>query len=237
MSRGCVLPDIPDVAFVTLEFPSGTIANVELSWLAPSKLRRTTIIGSQEDGHLRRHEQSSRCASSTPASMLPDPRHSASTSSRTGRATSSRRGSRSPNRSTSRWPTSAARYATARSCLLGQSRYRRRAHDRGRRQLARPERWPGRRYLDRRHALGEDDPPRLRRSSPRYFRETRCRPHSSSRTTSRQSEVAAYNGFRSLPATWARSASSRSYSRDLAIRRSAGRLSTRRCSERLPMYP
>ncbi len=48
MSRGCILPDIPDVAFVTLEFPSGTIANVELSWLAPSKLRRTTIIGSRK---------------------------------------------------------------------------------------------------------------------------------------------------------------------------------------------
>jgi predicted dehydrogenase len=48
LTRGCVLPDTPDVAFVTLQFPSETIANVELSWLAPSKLRRTTIIGSQK---------------------------------------------------------------------------------------------------------------------------------------------------------------------------------------------
>ena len=46
LSRGCIMPDTPDVAFINLEFPSQTIANVELSWLAPSKLRRTTIIGS-----------------------------------------------------------------------------------------------------------------------------------------------------------------------------------------------
>lgn len=46
LSRGCIIPDTPDVAFINLEFPSRTIANVELSWLAPSKLRRTTIIGS-----------------------------------------------------------------------------------------------------------------------------------------------------------------------------------------------
>ena len=56
LSRGCVIPAIPDVAFINLEFPSGTIAHVELSWLAPSKLRRTTIVGSREDGRLRRHE-------------------------------------------------------------------------------------------------------------------------------------------------------------------------------------
>ena len=39
---------MPDVAFINLEFPSGTIAHVELSWLAPSKLRRTTIVGSKK---------------------------------------------------------------------------------------------------------------------------------------------------------------------------------------------
>ena len=48
LSRGCVMPDSPDVAFINLQFPSGTIAHVELSWLAPSKLRRTTIVGSQK---------------------------------------------------------------------------------------------------------------------------------------------------------------------------------------------
>ena len=48
LSRGCVIPGTPDVAFINLEFPSGTIAHVELSWLAPSKLRRTTIVGSEK---------------------------------------------------------------------------------------------------------------------------------------------------------------------------------------------
>jgi predicted dehydrogenase len=48
LSRGCVIPNIPDVTFINLEFPSQTIAHVELSWLAPSKLRRTTIVGSEK---------------------------------------------------------------------------------------------------------------------------------------------------------------------------------------------
>lgn len=48
LSRSCVLPAIPDVAFIHLEFASGTVAHVELSWLAPSKLRRTTIVGSEK---------------------------------------------------------------------------------------------------------------------------------------------------------------------------------------------
>jgi predicted dehydrogenase len=48
LSRGCVMPDTPDVAFINLEFVTGTIAHVELSWLAPSKLRRTTIVGSEK---------------------------------------------------------------------------------------------------------------------------------------------------------------------------------------------
>jgi predicted dehydrogenase len=48
VSRSCVLPGIADVAFVSLEFPSGVLAHVELSWLAPSKLRRTAIVGSEK---------------------------------------------------------------------------------------------------------------------------------------------------------------------------------------------
>ena len=46
-ARACV-GTVPDVAFVSLEFPSGVIAHVELSWLAPSKLRRTTVVGSEK---------------------------------------------------------------------------------------------------------------------------------------------------------------------------------------------
>ncbi len=48
LSRGCVMPDTPDVAFIQLEYASGVIANVELAWLAPSKLRRTTVVGSHK---------------------------------------------------------------------------------------------------------------------------------------------------------------------------------------------
>ncbi len=47
LSRACVIPGSPDVAFINLEYPSGTIAHVELAWLAPSKLRRTAIVGSR----------------------------------------------------------------------------------------------------------------------------------------------------------------------------------------------
>ncbi len=48
LSRSCILPGVPDVAFVSLEFAAGTIAHVELAWLAPSKLRRTAIIGEKK---------------------------------------------------------------------------------------------------------------------------------------------------------------------------------------------
>jgi predicted dehydrogenase len=46
--RDSIVPGIADVAFVTLEFDTGLIANVELSWLAPSKLRRTVVVGSKK---------------------------------------------------------------------------------------------------------------------------------------------------------------------------------------------
>ena len=48
VSRSCLLPDVPDVSFINLRYPSGTVAHVELSWLAPSKLRRTAIVGSEK---------------------------------------------------------------------------------------------------------------------------------------------------------------------------------------------
>ncbi|MBM3317430.1 MAG: Gfo/Idh/MocA family oxidoreductase [Candidatus Eisenbacteria bacterium] len=41
-----VQPGIPDVAFVFMRFGSGAIAHIQVSWLAPSKLRRTTVVGS-----------------------------------------------------------------------------------------------------------------------------------------------------------------------------------------------
>jgi predicted dehydrogenase len=46
--RDSIVPGIADVAFVTMNFGSGLVANVELSWLAPSKLRRTVVVGSRK---------------------------------------------------------------------------------------------------------------------------------------------------------------------------------------------
>jgi predicted dehydrogenase len=48
LSRSCVIPGVADVAFVNLQFGSGAVAHVELSWLAPGKLRRTAIVGSDK---------------------------------------------------------------------------------------------------------------------------------------------------------------------------------------------
>lgn len=48
VGRASVVPGIPDVAFLDLSYPSGRLAHVELSWLAPSKLRRTVVVGSKK---------------------------------------------------------------------------------------------------------------------------------------------------------------------------------------------
>lgn len=46
--RDSIVRGTADVAFITLEYESGVVANVELSWLAPSKLRRTVVVGSKK---------------------------------------------------------------------------------------------------------------------------------------------------------------------------------------------
>lgn len=38
----------PDVAFMTVHFASGFVANLHLSWLAPTKIRRTTLVGTRK---------------------------------------------------------------------------------------------------------------------------------------------------------------------------------------------
>jgi len=48
VGRDSIVPGIPDVAFVNLVFASGLVASVELSWLAPGKLRRTVVVGSEK---------------------------------------------------------------------------------------------------------------------------------------------------------------------------------------------
>jgi predicted dehydrogenase len=46
--RACINPGIPDVAFVNLRFPSGVVAELQVSWLSPVKLRRTMVVGSRK---------------------------------------------------------------------------------------------------------------------------------------------------------------------------------------------
>ena len=46
---------IEDVVFCYLRFPSGLAAHLHLSWLDPHKERRFTVVGSKQDGDLRRH--------------------------------------------------------------------------------------------------------------------------------------------------------------------------------------
>ncbi len=46
--RDAVVRGIPDVAFLTMQYASGLLGNIELSWLAPSKLRRTVLVGSKK---------------------------------------------------------------------------------------------------------------------------------------------------------------------------------------------
>ncbi len=47
-SGSCVFREgVPETAFVTLTFASGTTANVQLSWLAPRKVRQMIVVGSK----------------------------------------------------------------------------------------------------------------------------------------------------------------------------------------------
>jgi predicted dehydrogenase len=48
IGRDALTSGIADIAFVAMTFPGGIVANVELSWLAPSKLRRTVLVGSEK---------------------------------------------------------------------------------------------------------------------------------------------------------------------------------------------
>lgn len=46
--KSCLEDKQPDVAFVNLAFPSGAVAEVQLAWLSPVKLRRTILVGSRK---------------------------------------------------------------------------------------------------------------------------------------------------------------------------------------------
>jgi predicted dehydrogenase len=48
MGRSCINNGIPDVAFLNVHYASGIIAELQVSWLSPVKLRRTMIVGSKK---------------------------------------------------------------------------------------------------------------------------------------------------------------------------------------------
>jgi predicted dehydrogenase len=44
----CVQESVHDVAYMTLNFPSGILAHIRMSWLDPQKTRRITVVGSEK---------------------------------------------------------------------------------------------------------------------------------------------------------------------------------------------
>jgi predicted dehydrogenase len=48
IGRASVVPDNLDVVFVDLGYADGSLFHVELSWLSPTKLRRTVLVGSEK---------------------------------------------------------------------------------------------------------------------------------------------------------------------------------------------
>lgn len=48
VGKGSIMKDNPDIAFITLRFQSDVLVNIHVSWLAPSKLRNTVIVGSKK---------------------------------------------------------------------------------------------------------------------------------------------------------------------------------------------
>jgi predicted dehydrogenase len=48
MGRSCINNGIPDVAFLNVRYATGVVAELQVSWLSPVKLRRTIIVGSKK---------------------------------------------------------------------------------------------------------------------------------------------------------------------------------------------
>jgi predicted dehydrogenase len=48
IGRASIVPDTLDVVFVDVGFDDGALFHSELSWLAPTKLRRTVLVGSEK---------------------------------------------------------------------------------------------------------------------------------------------------------------------------------------------
>ena len=48
IGRAAIVPGTLDVVFIDLGFPGGCLVHLELSWLAPTKLRLTVLVGSEK---------------------------------------------------------------------------------------------------------------------------------------------------------------------------------------------
>jgi len=48
IGRDSILRGTPDIAFIQVIFPSGVLSNIQVSWLAPGKIRSTIIVGSEK---------------------------------------------------------------------------------------------------------------------------------------------------------------------------------------------
>lgn len=48
LGQSFVRSGVEDVAFLHLEFPDGVLAHIHLSWLAPTKIRRMTVVGDKK---------------------------------------------------------------------------------------------------------------------------------------------------------------------------------------------
>src|SRR3989475_10226304 len=46
--RSYLQPGVEDVVFLTMEFASGILAHVQLSWLDPHKERKLTVVGAKK---------------------------------------------------------------------------------------------------------------------------------------------------------------------------------------------
>src|SRR5437588_12261505 len=46
--RSYLQPGVEDVVFLTMEFASGVLAHVQLSWLDPHKERKLTVVGAKK---------------------------------------------------------------------------------------------------------------------------------------------------------------------------------------------
>jgi predicted dehydrogenase len=48
IGRDVIVDDVVDVAFIDVGYPDGCLARLDVSWLAPTKLRRTVLVGERK---------------------------------------------------------------------------------------------------------------------------------------------------------------------------------------------